>query len=95
MSIPGDPDSLREIEVLSAVHRQLSDAVADLADASARSNALAGQTDWRTDAATRFHEAAQSWHRDVSRLSDLVDVVRDEVARAWTLAQVGGGLSGG
>jgi uncharacterized protein YukE len=82
MSIPADPDALRTSEALGVIQRQLSDAISRLADVSARAARVADQTDWRTDAATRFHASAEEWHHDVAALPDVVDSARTEVSRA-------------
>jgi len=82
MSIPLDPDALRTSEALGVIQRQLSDAISRLADVAARAARVADQTDWRTDAATRFHASAEDWRRDAAALPDVVDGARDEVARA-------------
>lgn len=82
MSIPADPDALRTSEALGVIQRQLSDAISRLADVSARAVRVADQTDWRTDAATRFHASAADWRRDVAALPDVVDGARTEVSRA-------------
>jgi uncharacterized protein YukE len=84
MSIPADPDALRTSDALSTIQRQLSEAISRLTDASARAARVADQTDWRTDAATRFHASADDWRRDVAALPDVVESAREEVARART-----------
>jgi uncharacterized protein YukE len=82
MAMPFDPDALRIIEAADTIQRQLSDAAQRLRHASARANGLADQTDWRTDAATRFHASADSWRHDVAALAHLVEGAGDEVSRA-------------
>jgi hypothetical protein len=82
MSMPHDPQSLRTIEVLGTIDRQLGDAVQRLTQAAARAGVLAEQTDWRTDAAMRFHASADAWRHEVAALTGLVDAARDEVSRA-------------
>jgi hypothetical protein len=82
MSMPYDPQSLRTIEALGTIHRQLGDALQRLTRAAARAGALAEQTDWRTDAAMRFHASAEAWRHDVAGLIGLVEGARDEVSRA-------------
>jgi hypothetical protein len=67
------------LDMLEAAQRRLSDAVTRLKDATGRSRHLADQTDWRTDAATMFHFTADALRRDVARLSERVESVRDEV----------------
>ena len=84
MSIPCDPDALRTLETLASIQRQLTDALTRLADASVRSAGVAGQTAWRTDAATLFHAAADEWRRDVAALSGAVAAARADVGRVIT-----------
>ena len=81
MSMPSDPAAVRSLEQIASVHRQLGDAVARLADAAARAVRVAGETDWRTDAATLFHSEADAWRSDVAALSGAVDDARDDVGR--------------
>ena len=81
MSMPLDPDAPRKIEVLSTIERQLREAIVRLSDVSARSVRLADQTDWRTDAATRFHVSADAWRHEVARLSAHVQGANEDVAR--------------
>ena len=81
MSMPLDPDAPRKIEVLSTIERQLREAVVRLTDVSARSARLAGQTDWRTDAATRFHVSVDAWRHEVAGLSAYVEGANGDVAR--------------
>ena len=81
MSMPLDPDAPHKIEVLSTIERQLREAIARLSDASARAARLADQTDWRTDAATRFHVSADAWRHEVVGLSAHVEGANEEVAR--------------
>ena len=81
MSIPLDPDAPHKIEVLSTIERQLREAIVRLSDASARAARLADQTDWRTDAATRFHASADAWRQEVAGLSAHVEGANEDVAR--------------
>jgi len=81
MSIPLDPDAPRKIEVLSMIERQLREAIVRLSDVSARAVRLADQTDWRTDAATRFHASAEAWRHEVGGLPARVEGANEDVAR--------------
>jgi hypothetical protein len=81
MSMPLDPDAPRKIEVLSTIERQLREVIARLSDVSERAVRLADQTDWRTDAATRFHASADAWRHDVAGLSAHVEGANEDVAR--------------
>ena len=82
MSIPADPDALRTSEALGVIQRQLTDAISRLSDVAARAVRVADQTDWQTDAATRFHASAEDWRREVASLPDDLDSARTEVSRA-------------
>lgn len=82
MAMPFDPDVVHTIEAVDVIQRQLSEAVERLRHASARANGLADQTDWRTDAATRFHASADAWRHDVAGLASLVEGAGEEVSRA-------------
>lgn len=79
MPLPRDPDAARTLDTLAAVQRQLGDAVARLETASVRAGGLARETTWRTDAATRFHENADAWRRELATLCGAVDSANDEV----------------
>ena len=81
MSMPLDPDAPRKIAVLSTIERQLREAIVRLSEVSARAVRLADQTDWRTDAATRFHVSADAWRQEVAGLSAHVDGAYEGVAR--------------
>jgi hypothetical protein len=81
MSMPLDPDAPRKIEALSTIERQLREAIARLSDVSARAARLADQTDWRTDAATRFHASADAWWHAVAGLSAHVEGASGDIAR--------------
>ena len=77
-----DPDALQTIEVLSVIEQQLSRAIEQLANVTAQAGVLARRTDWRTDAATRFHAGADSWRHDVAGLAGFVEDARNEVSAA-------------
>jgi len=81
MSIPCDPALTRTLETLASLERQLGAAVIRLDDVSARAVRVAGETDWRTDAATAFHTEAEAWRRGVATLSGAVADARDELRR--------------
>jgi len=79
MSTLTDLATAQTLEALGSAERRLSEAVTRLKDVTGRSRHLAAQTDWRTDAATIFHATADAWRRDVARLSEHVESVRDDV----------------
>jgi ubiquinone biosynthesis protein UbiJ len=81
MAIPGDPDAARALEALASLQRQLGEAVSRLEAAAARAIGLAEQTDWRTDAATLFHESAEAFRREVATLASDVEGARDDLGR--------------
>ena len=89
MSIPGDPDTVRSLEILASIQRQLGDAESLLSDAAVRAGGLAAQTDWRTDAALVFHAKAQELRRDLVTLGGDIGDARDHLRR------VQGGLDAG
>ena len=81
MPLASDPAATRTLEVIATVQRQLGDAVARLAEVSARARRVADETEWKTDAATLFHTDAEAWRQEVATLSDSVDDARDQVGR--------------
>lgn len=91
MSIPGDPDTARALEILASIQRQLADAGGRLSDAAARAGGLAEQTDWRTDAATLFHASAHALRREVVSLAGEVDDAREHIARVRSRLESGAG----
>ena len=94
MSIPGDPDTMRTLEVLTSIQRQLGDALSRLSDAAVRAGGLAAQTDWRTDAALLFHAKAQALRRDLVTLGGDVEGARDHLRRVQGGLEAGAGWWG-
>ena len=81
MAMMSDPRGAETLEALATVERQLTDAAGRLDDLSARSAAVADRTNWRTDAATMFHETAEAWRAEVAALSGFVGRARDDLGR--------------
>ncbi len=77
-----DPSALQTIAVLSVIEQQLNGAIEQLGNVCAHAAGLARRTDWRTDAATRFHAGADSWGHDVAGLAGFVEDARNEVSAA-------------
>jgi hypothetical protein len=76
-----DPMSLQTLEALAVAERRLAEAAERLATTAPRAVQLAADTDWRTDAAVRFHASAEAWRADVGRLATLTESVRADVRR--------------
>ena len=70
-----------ELHTLALARLQLLEAAERLAVAAPSAGRLVEQTEWRTDAAARFHAAVQTWRDDVLALSALVAAAADEAAR--------------
>lgn len=94
MSTPGDPDTVRSLEILESTQRQLGDALTRLADAAARAGGLAAQTDWRTDAALLFHAKSQALRRELVTLGGDIDDARDHLRRVQAGLETGAGWWG-
>jgi hypothetical protein len=74
-----DPMVLQTLEALATAERRLAEAAERLVTAAPRAVRLADDTDWRTDAAVRFHAAAEVWQADVRRLASLTEAARADL----------------
>ncbi|MET0672772.1 MAG: hypothetical protein ABWY37_04705 [Microbacterium pygmaeum] len=81
MTAPADPLLLQALETLLLAERQLGDAADRLSAAAPTAVRLADDTDWSTQAAVRFHTAAETWQADMSTLAALAAAAREDVRR--------------